>query len=426
MGAGIRIEDMPTSARTPYVAGTAALACVLLAIPVLESAVSSAPHTTSVVIFSFVTLFVMLAGGVWLLRLGDIRAEPSTVFSWRPLVYVAVLASAWAMVIAETPHATYFLFALIGTSQWLLPERTGSFVTLGLTAFTIAGQVFHHGASTGTIVGPLLIAVLMLAFMHMYRAMRSEALQKNAVIAELRDAQGQLVDSEREKARIAERERLGRDLHDTTAQSLSSVVLRLGLAEEELGAGESAGALEHVRSASDATSEALSELRNAITHLTPKGSGSTRLEAALVRVAETARSRAVAGPGGSAPVIECSVAPELPELDMTTATSLVRIVQSSLANALEHAHASRIDVRAFAEGAELHVDIEDDGLGFDVDEALLGSRGDNGGYGLGFVVQRSRELGGNAAIITAPGEGTLISVTIPVPTAPSDPTIPTS
>ncbi|WP_279064377.1 sensor histidine kinase [Dermabacter hominis] len=410
---------MPTSARTSHVVGAAALACVLLAIPVVESTLTSAPHTTSVVIFSLVTLFVMLGGGAWLVRVGDISAEPSSVFSWRPLVYVAVLASAWAMVIAETPHATYFLFALIGIAQWLLPEHTGAFVTLGLTAFTIAGQVFHHGASTGTVVGPLLIAVLMLAFMHMYRAMRSEALQKNAVIAELRDAQGQLVESEREKARITEREHLGRDLHDTTAQSLSSVILRLGLAEEALDSGESAGALEHVRSASDATSEALSELRSAITHLTPKGSGPTRLEAALVRVAETARSRAVSNRRGTTPVIECRVAPDLPELDMTTATSLVRIVQSSLANALDHARASHIEVRAFAEEGELHVDVEDDGRGFDVDEALLGPRGDSGGYGLGFVVQRSRELGGNAAIIAAPGEGTLISVTIPVAQEPS-------
>ena len=410
---------MPTSARTSHVVGAAALACVLLAIPVFESTLTAASHTTSVVIFSLVTLFVMLGGGAWLVRVGDISAEPSSVFSWRSLVYVAVLASAWAMVIAETPHATYFLFALIGTSQWLLPERTGALVTFGLTAFTIAGQVFHHGASTGTVVGPLLIAVLMLAFMHMYRAMRFEALQKNAVIAELRDAQGQLVESEREKARITERERLGRDLHDTTAQSLSSVVLRLGLADEALGSGEVPIALDHVRSASDATSEALSELRSAISHLTPHESGPARLETALTRVVDTARSRVVAVPGEAAPVIECHVSHDLPELDMTTATSLVRIVQSSLANALDHARASRIEVRAYADGGELHVDIEDDGCGFDVDEALLSRRTDSGGYGLGFVVKRSRELGGNAAIIASPGDGTLISVTIPVAQEPS-------
>lgn len=410
---------MPTSARTSHVVGAAALACVLLAIPVFESTLTAASHTTSVVIFSLVTLFVMLGGGVWLMRVGDIRAEPATVFSWRPLVYIAVLASAWAMVIAETPHATYFLFALIGIAQWLLPEHTGAFVTLGLTAFTIAGQVFHHGASTGTIVGPLLIAVLMLAFMHMYRAMRFEALQKNAVIAELRNAQGQLVESEREKARITERERLGRDLHDTTAQSLSSVILRLGLADEALGSGEVPLALDHVRSASDATSEALSELRSAISHLTPQESGPARLETALTRVVDTARSRVVAVPGEAVPVIECHVSQDLPELDMTTATSLVRIVQSSLANALDHACASHIEVCAYADGGELHVDIEDDGRGFDVDEALLGPRGDSGGYGLGFVVKRSRELGGNAAIIASPGDGTLVSVTIPVAQEPS-------
>lgn len=410
---------MHSLARTPYVMGAAALACAFLAIPVVESTLTSAPHTSSVVLFGLVALIITLVGSVWLMRAGDIHAEPATVLSWRPLVYIAVLASAWAMVIAKTPHATYFLFALIGTSQWLLPERTGAFVTFGLTTFTIAGQVFHHGASTGTVVGPLLIAVLMLAFMHMYRAMRFEALQKNTVIAQLRSAQDQLVESEREKARITERERLGRDLHDTTAQSLSSVVLRLGLADEALGSGEVPLALDHVRSASDATSEALSELRSAISHLTPHESGPARLETALTRVVDTARSRVVAVPGEAAPVIECHVSHDLPELDMTTATSLVRIVQSSLANALDHARASRIEVRAYADGGELHVDIEDDGCGFDVDEALLGRSGDSGGYGLGFVVQRSRELGGNAAIIASPGEGTLISVTIPVSQAPS-------
>lgn len=410
---------MHSLARTPYVMGAAALACAFLAIPVVESTLTSAPHTSSVVLFGLVALIITLVGSVWLMRAGDIHAEPATVLSWRPLVSIAVLASAWAMVIAKTPHATYFLFALIGTSQWLLPERTGAFVTFGLTTFTIAGQVFHHGASTGTVVGPLLIAVLMLAFMHMYRAMRSEALQKNTVIAQLRSAQDKLVESEREKARITERERLGRDLHDTTAQSLSSVVLRLGLADEALGSGEVPLALVHVRSASDATSEALSELRSAISHLTPQESGPARLETALTRVVDTARSRVVAVPGEAAPVIECHVSHDLPELDMTTATSLVRIVQSSLANALDHARASRIEVRAYADGGELHVDIEDDGCGFDVDEALLSRRTDSGGYGLGFVVKRSRELGGNAAIIASPGDGTLISVTIPVAQEPS-------
>lgn len=54
-----------------------------------------------------------------------------------------------------------------------------------------------------------------------------------------------------------------------------------------------------------------------------------------------------------------------------------------------------------------------------MDEALLGPRCDSGGYGLGFVVRRSRELGGNAAIIASPGDGTLVSVTIPVAQEPS-------
>jgi signal transduction histidine kinase len=90
-----------------------------------------------------------------------------------------------------------------------------------------------------------------------------------------------------------------------------------------------------------------------------------------------------------------------------------RIVQSALANVVQHSGAerARIEVAASPDGAVL-VEVFDDGRGFDVPEAFARAR--LGGHlGLGGILTRARRLGGVAEVVSAPGGPTTVCVVLP-------------
>ncbi len=385
-----------------------AVICAILLLPVVVAWVQDSPRLLGITIASALTCLVLVLGVIWLGRHDLVPAEPQTRFSWRVLVFFAALCVPWSAAVALTPQGTYFLFALIGLSQWLLPERTGSLLALAFTAFTVVAQILHHGASVGTVVGPLLIAVLTSAFMRVFRAMRAEALAKSALIDALERTQDELVDSQREQGRLAERARLARDLHDTTAQSLSSIVMRLNLASSALDEGAAPALVrEQIDAAHDASRQALAEVRAVIFELASPQVEGRNLPRALERLA--ARSSLPHCRVG----VEC--APGIPPLDMRAATTLLRIAEASVSNAIAHAQASRVLLTLDLDGDVLELGVDDDGVGFDVD-AVLGRARAARGFGVPFVVERARDLGGNAAIVSAPGEGTYVSVRVPLDT----------
>ena len=94
-----------------------------------------------------------------------------------------------------------------------------------------------------------------------------------------------------------------------------------------------------------------------------------------------------------------------------------RVVQESLTNVLRHAGARRvrieIRVRGEASRPELAVEIEDDGRGFEVSEALeRAARGQH--LGLLGILERVRGLGGETAIESTPGHGAAVRVSVPL------------
>lgn len=407
-----------------------ALACGLIAMPAAVAVVSGSPRTGRIAVFSALTLAVMLAGTIVLERSGLLTAQPARRLDWRPLLFIGLLSVPWAMVIVDSPHATYFLLALVVMAQWLLPPVPGGVLALALTGFTIAGQVFHHGMSPGTLAGPIVVLVVVVSFMHVLRALLAESREKSALVEQLRETQAQLAAKEREAGRLAERTRLGRELHDTVAQSLASIQVHLRLADDAAGPEDQTRALAHVRAARDAAAHSLDETRRVIGALTPRDLAGRSLPAALTRVVERAGGR------GTACHLEIVGRPRA--LPMPVETSLVRITQACLGNTLAHAGARTCEVRLIFDGAdepapgpapelgegtvpglsEVRLEIADDGVGFDVDAALSAPPRSTGGFGLTSMRSRAADLGGYAAVVSAPGQGTLVSVTLPVPAAP--------
>lgn len=103
------------------------------------------------------------------------------------------------------------------------------------------------------------------------------------------------------------------------------------------------------------------------------------------------------------------VDPVLPDLSADAETAILRIAQEGLSNAHKHGQASSARVALHAQGQTLHLEVQDGGCGFDADRVNLSGR-----FGLVGMRERARLLGGELRVESAEGEGTLLSVALPL------------
>lgn len=108
-------------------------------------------------------------------------------------------------------------------------------------------------------------------------------------------------------------------------------------------------------------------------------------------------------------VIRCGlhIQDALPELDMYSELNLIRIVQESIQNVLKHARAGNLDVHLSCKQDRLELGIRDDGIGIAEVPATA--------FGLPGIAARAQSMGGGMELRSAPQEGTLILVRIPLP-----------
>jgi signal transduction histidine kinase len=97
-------------------------------------------------------------------------------------------------------------------------------------------------------------------------------------------------------------------------------------------------------------------------------------------------------------------------------TALFRIVQETMTNVVRHARASAVTVRLVRRGGYLTLQILDNGCGFDP-QILQSSDPRGAGLGLRGIQERVSILGGEFYLQTAPGQGTVITVHVPIPEA---------
>jgi len=90
-------------------------------------------------------------------------------------------------------------------------------------------------------------------------------------------------------------------------------------------------------------------------------------------------------------------------------TALFRIYQESLTNVARHAGANHVTASLKQEAEKIILSIVDDGQGFD-----LGEIGNKKTFGLLGIKERTEMLGGRYSIISAPGRGTAITVSVPL------------
>ncbi len=226
---------------------------------------------------------------------------------------------------------------------------------------------------------------------------REELVERlEAALHENAGLHAQLVAQARESGAQDERQRLAGEIHDTLAQGLAGIITQLQAAERS--ADVQGEAREQVARALGLARGSLTEARRSVQALAPQELGRAHLPDAL----RTLTERWSRDQGISAHV-EVTGARE--PLSPAIEVSLFRVAQESLTNVAKHAEASRVGVTLSYTGAEVLLDVRDDGRGF--------GRQDGTGFGLTSMRQRVRGVGGHVEVQSTPGEGTSVSARVP-------------
>jgi signal transduction histidine kinase len=199
-----------------------------------------------------------------------------------------------------------------------------------------------------------------------------------------------------------ERRRIRRELHDETAQILP--YLRLRLETLERAAPQAATGLKRdLAEARELIERTIIEIRRILSDLSPAVLEQLGLAAAVRQLLNQVRRT-----NGMAVSLDSRALRRLPH---ETETAAYRIIQECCTNVARHSAATHLKISLCTADRELKVRIEDDGVGFSVQEAL--TKKDS--YGLAGMQERAALAGGRFDVSSRPGRGTRVAVSLPAP-----------
>jgi signal transduction histidine kinase len=226
------------------------------------------------------------------------------------------------------------------------------------------------------------------------------ALQNAQLYQELRAEKQRLVQAD-EDARKA----LARDLHDGPTQSIAAIAMRINYLRS-LVERNPAQALVELDKIEQLARETSQEIRGMLFTLRPlvletEGLGAA-LEAVISRIHETDD------------VVVRVVGEEQADVLNERAQGVVfSIIEEALGNARKYARAGLIEVRFWREGELFIAQVQDDGVGFDLDD-VSSSYSERGSLGLLNMRERAERISGSLRVESAPGTGTTVTMIIPL------------
>jgi PAS domain S-box-containing protein len=203
-----------------------------------------------------------------------------------------------------------------------------------------------------------------------------------------------------------ERRRVARELHDVTSQALATLAVRLEALAAMRGASvqEMASKIEETRALLATTSD---EVRRLIYALRPTVLDDLGLPAAL-------RSCAANSLGAAGIEVHAEIVGEERRLTPQVEIAIFRIAQEAMTNIVRHARADSTYISLEFKEKSVALQIEDDGIGFDLSEESSSTDLSRRGAGLLGMKERAELLGGTLRIITRPSRGTRVEVEIQV------------
>jgi len=267
-------------------------------------------------------------------------------------------------------------------------------------------------AGAGVLADPLstfldagiLVVILVPPFAFGYLVLRRSYLERLSHVREMRALSRQLL-----TAVECERRKIARDLHDECGQSLAA--LQLGLQTlKQCEPDAPAEQREQCQRLVSLTTQLGTAIRGFAEHSLPDavlGMGIIgALRSQILRIsAQTPKPRIEFQPAG----------PD-ERLPSEIQTTLYRVCQEALNNALRHAQASLVRIRLVNAGGTVLLTVEDDGVGMELGRAV-GADAAHQGLGLVGIRERVYAVGGRLDLTSRPGAGTTLRAEIPLPEA---------
>ena len=243
------------------------------------------------------------------------------------------------------------------------------------------------------------------------RFLRAFQVQSDRKIAELQDAR--LHESQQREqlraelfrkvvgAQESERQRIARDLHDETGQSLTAIGMGLRSLADETNEKRRHGTLSQLQSL---TSDSLRELQRIIADLRPAHLDDLGLSATLRWYASRIHEL-------TSILMRVDIEGDEPALDDAVKITIFRIVQEALNNIIKHSQATNVNVRLDYRNKEAVIFIRDNGKGFDME--TVQSRIGRASLGLAGMEERAMLLGGLLYVRSRLNYGTEVEAVIP-------------
>lgn len=329
-------------------------------------------------------------------------------------VLQGVLAMLMVLIVGDIGLIIALYGSLIGNTVGILNKTKSIVVVIGFYLIVaVIGILYLTGAeqllSWASIAMPALLFSGFIAYLFRRQLEAREKTQK--YLEELQETHKKLeayTDQVEELTLSAERQRMARELHDTLAQGLAGLILKLEAVSTHVNGGNNARAQEILKDAMEQSRTTLSEARMVIDDLRSGNSGSQSFDKSVR--AEVQQFEQDSG-------IPCEVVIQhkylLPEEARQHA---LKIVSEGLNNVTKHAQASQAWLRVIETDTTCKIEIEDDGRGFLVEGALK----KEGSYGLLGIYERADLLQGKVVIESTPGDGTCLTVNIPLPSKVSE------
>jgi signal transduction histidine kinase len=283
------------------------------------------------------------------------------------------------------------------TPLWRWPVYAGLLVAIVL-------PIVRYSTLETALMNTIIIStgIFFVVFTSQIRMNEQRAREKAEHLAkELETANRRLVEyaaQVEELAAVQERNRLAREIHDNIGHYLTIVNMQIEAARVTLGSDPSR-ALDALEKAQEIARKGLSSVRESVAALRVSPVDNHSLEEAITELVTETK--------GTGLSVQINVIGKPRAVDEKVALALYRVAQEGLTNVRKHAQASQVEVKLdFTHAGNISLIVQDDGVG---------TTDTGGGFGLVGMRERILLLGGDFKIVTQPGQGFRLEVTVPDP-----------
>lgn len=204
-----------------------------------------------------------------------------------------------------------------------------------------------------------------------------------------------------------DRNRIARDLHDSTVQSLTGLIHKTELCSKLLDIDLVRAKLE-LQSMKEVIKNTINDMREVIYDLRPMALNNLGLSSALESLSTHIKKNHE---------LDVFIQVDGDEMEMPSIVriTLYRIVQEACNNIVKHASATRVEIHLIYTESSIEVNVSDNGIGFDINETESVAGNDElYGFGLSTMRERAHLLKGSFSVESSLGKGTKVNVIVPI------------